>query len=125
MKRVALAVAILIGLAVPTWADFQDGVAAYERGDYTTAFREFKTLAEQGNAKAQLALGLMYELGRGVPRDDAEAVKWYRKAAEQGYARAQNNLGLMYGEGQGVPQDYAEAVKWYRKAAEQGRAKAQ
>ena len=68
----------------------------------------------------------MYELGRGVPQDDAEAVKWYRKATEQGHAEAQYILGVMYAEGrQGVPQDYAEAVKWWRKAALQGYALAQ
>ncbi len=67
----------------------------------------------------------MYGWGKGVPRDYAEAVKWYRKAAEQGYAGSQNNLGLMYDNGEGVPQNYAEAAKWYRKAAKQGEAIAQ
>ena len=67
----------------------------------------------------------MYASGRGVPQDDAEAVKWYRKAAEQGHADAQNNLGVMYASGRGVPEDAVEAVKWYRKAAGQGNADAQ
>ncbi len=125
MKRVALAVALLIGLATPSQAGFREGMIAYFSGDYATALQEFKPLAEQGNAKAQAALGIMYLAGQGVPQDYAEAVKWYRKAAEQGLAGAQHNLGLMYAQGQGVPQDYAEAVKWYRKAAEQGVAYAQ
>ena len=43
--------------------------------------------AEQGDAPAQLALGVMYAEGRGVPQDDAEAVRWYGLAAEQGHAR--------------------------------------
>ena len=81
--------------------------------------------AEQGNANAQFNLGLIYDNGRGVPQDFAEAAKWYRLAAEQGQADAQCNLGVMYSEGQGVAQDYAEAVKWYRQAAEQGQAGAQ
>ena len=82
--------------------------------------------AEQGNADAQYSLGVMYDDGRGVPQDGAEAVKWYRLAAEQGYSLAQFNLGVMYAHGsRGVPQDGAEAVKWYRLAAEQGRASAQ
>ena len=68
---------------------------------------------------------VMYDEGRGVPQDDAEAVKWYRLAAEQGNAAAQYNLGVMYDKGEGVPQDDAEAVKWYRLAAEQGAAAAQ
>jgi uncharacterized protein len=60
-----------------------------------------------------------------VPKDDAEAVKWFRRVADQGVASAQNLLGLMYENGQGVPQNYAEAAKWYRLAADQGVASAQ
>ena len=66
----------------------------------------------------------MYDYGRGVAKDYAEAVRWYRKAAEQGNANAQYNLGLMYEEGLGVAKDGAEAMRWFRKAAEQGYAKA-
>ena len=72
-----------------------------------------------------LNLGIMYDIGEGVPENNAEAVKWYRKAADQGHASAQCNLGLMYDNGEGVPENDAEAVKWYRKAADQGHAKAQ
>ena len=61
--------------------------------------------AEQGNAAAQFSLGLMYADGEGVPKDDAEAVRWYRLAAEQGNAAAQFSLGLMYADGEGVPKD--------------------
>ena len=81
--------------------------------------------AEQGDSEAQTDLGMRYHTGDGVPKDYAEAVKWYHKAAEQGHAIAQYNLGVMYAIGEGVPQDDAEAAKWYRKAAEQGRARAQ
>ena len=114
MKRLALAIVFVLGFTPPAWADFSDGVAAYNRGDYTTAFREFKPLAEQGFANAQNNLGVMYNRGDGVAQDYAEAVKWFRRAAEQGDASAQNNLGAMYNLGDGVPQDYAEAVKWFR-----------
>ena len=67
----------------------------------------------------------MYDIGRGVPQDDAEAVRWYRLAAEQGDASAQYNLGVRYDDGLGVPLDDAEAVRWYRLAAEQGHVSAQ
>ncbi|MDP6088531.1 MAG: tetratricopeptide repeat protein, partial [Nitrospinota bacterium] len=106
-------------------ADFAAGVAAYNRGDFKTAFKEFRRLALQGNAFAQYNLGLMYAKGRGVAQDYAQAVTWYRKAALQGNALAQSNLGFMYENGRGVAQDYALAVKWYRKAALQGFARAQ
>lgn len=84
----------------------------------------YRNLAETGDTNAQNWLGIMYQEGKVVPQNDAEAVKWYRKAAEQGYAHAQRNLGWMYRNGKGVPRDDAEAVKWYRKAAEQGHAEA-
>ena len=86
---------------------------------------EYRKAAEQGNADAQYNLGLCYEVGSGVPKDEVEAVKWYRKAAEQGYAEAQSNLGDSYLHGVGVKEDEVEGVKWYRKAAEQGYAEAQ
>ena len=70
-------------------------------------------------------LGVCYADGRGVAKDEVEAVKWYRKAAEQNDAEAQFNLGVCYANGQGVAKNEAEAVKWYRKAAEQNHAEAQ
>lgn len=80
--------------------------------------------AEQGDAvaqsNAQSNLGLMYDLGHGVPQDYAKAAAWYEKAAAQGHTMAQNNLGAMYASGQGVPQDYTKAKEWYEKAASQG-----
>ncbi len=77
-----LALAIM-ALAVPSNAGpFEDGNAAYQRGDYATALRLWRPLAEQGDAGAQYNLGLMYREGQGVSQDDAEAAKWYRKAAE-------------------------------------------
>lgn len=85
----------------------------------------FKIAAEQGDANAQLIMGVMYDQGEGVPQDDKEAVKWYKLAAEQGGAEAQYNLGMMYDQGEGAPQDDNEAFKWYKLSAEQGHASAQ
>ena len=58
----------------------------------------------------------MYDQGRGVPQDDAEAGIWLRKAAEQGHANAQFSLGMRCANGRSVQQDDAEAVTWFRKA---------
>ena len=116
----------IMALAVPAHAGpFEDGLAAYNRGDYATALQVWRPLAEQGDARAQFNLSFMYEDGRGVSQNYAEAVKWYRRAALQGWALAEYSLGQMHRDGQAVPQDYAEAAKWYRKAAEQGNAYAQ
>ena len=62
----------------------------------------------------------MYTEGKGVPQDDAEAVKWHRMAAEQGHPAAQCCLAIAYSAGNSVPEDHAEAVKWYDMAAKQG-----
>ena len=60
---------------------------------------------------------------RGLPKDEAQAVKWYRKAAEAGYAPSMVDLGFMYQHGRGgLSKDDAQAVSWFRKAAEAGEA---
>ena len=99
--------------------NFQDGMEAYLRRDYRTAFRIFKSLADQGQAMAQLQLGELYETGISVSKDYAEAAKWYRKASEQGEFRASEQLFKMYHEGRGVARNEAEAQKWAQKASEQ------
>ena len=113
----ALCAGFTLGLTAPAWAGFDEAEAAYQRGDYATAIGEFFSPTKEGIADAQYNRGVNYERGRGVPQDDAEAVKWYRKAAEQGTARAQHNLGLMYDKGRGVTQDYAQAHMWFNIAA--------
>jgi len=122
----ALVVVLAIGFSFSAIAETPaDGQVAYDRGDYATALRIWRELADQGYATAQVRLGLMYARGHGVSRDYAEAVRWYRKAAEMGYAWGQTNLGYMYATGRGVPKDDTEAVQWYRMAAEQGFAMAE
>lgn len=81
---------------------------------------ELKTKAEHGDAAAQTDIGWLYHEGAGLPKDDAEAMRWFRKAADQSYARAQDSIGEMYGAGWGVPRDAKEAISWHRKAADQG-----
>ena len=102
------------------YADFQAGLDAAQKEDYATALREWKPLAEAGNAGAQHNLARMYYNGYGVPQDYKEAVKWYEKAAQQGDAGAQYNLGFMYAKGQGVLQDYVRAHMWWNIAASSG-----
>ena len=96
-----------------------------DQENYEEAFKLYRILAEQGDARAQYMLGICYENGIGVAKDKTKAVRWYRKAAEQGNAEAQYSLGICYDLGIGVAKDKAEAVRWYRKAAEQGLAVAQ
>lgn len=101
-------------------ADFQAGLDAYNRGDFTTALKEWQPLAEQGEANSQYNMGLLYARGQGVAQDYQEALAWYEKAAEQGVPAAEYNLGVMYANGQGVAANQEQAEKWFLKAAEKG-----
>jgi uncharacterized protein len=114
----------IVSLAVPAWADFQAGMDAYNRGDYATALREWRPLAEQGDASAQFQLGLLYDNGDGVPRDYAKARQWYERAAAQGGVKAQFYLGLQSAYGEGGPLDLVQAHMWYSLAAGNGYAHA-
>lgn len=79
-----------------------------------------KANAESGDATAQRQLGWICQTGDGVPKDLAEALKWYRKSAAQGNALAQNDIGNFYENGRVVAQDYVEAMKWYLLSANKG-----
>lgn len=128
MKRRLLApllFAALMPFTAPAHAGWEEAVAAYNKGDYAVAAKEFRPFAEQGQATAQYILGWIFQNGDGVPHDDAEAAKWYLKAGEKGNADAQYALGSLYAAGSGVKRDDAEAVKWFRKAADQNKAGAQ
>ena len=102
-----------------------DGVDAAHGGDYVLARRLFEPLAEQGKAAAQFNLGYLYANGRGVRRDDAQAVNWYRKAANQGLPIAQYYLGLAIKYGDIGSPDPVEAARWFRRSAEQDYHRAQ
>jgi len=109
-----------VAVSGPAADPFKDGQAAYARGDYATALRVLRPLAEQGNAGAQLGLGMMNANGWGVPQDDAEAARWWLLAADQGDVFAQFNLGVMFARGTGVPKDFIQAYLWLILAASQG-----
>jgi uncharacterized protein len=111
----SLMLAAIAGASVA--GPLEDGEAAFKRGDYATALRLWRPLANQGDARAQYYLGAIYANGQGVPQDHAKALKWFRLGANQGDARAQYYLGATYAN--------AEALQWFRLAAEQGDARAQ
>ena len=108
MKPLVATVAVLVALATGAPVQAQ-----------TPELDELRALAEQGDASAQILLGVVYDNGRGVPQDDAEAVRWYRLAADQGDAFSQVILGVKYRNGEGTPQDFVEAHMWFNLAAAQ------
>ena len=120
-RTICLTLAVLLGSTGTSWgADFQKGLAAAQSGDFATALREWRPLAEDGHADAQYGLGVMYHKGQGVLQDYKTAVRWYTLAAEQGDADAQYNLGGMFYKGQGVIQDDVYAHMWFNIAAASG-----
>lgn len=99
-------------------SSYEDGAAAFERGDREEAFQIWEGLAEGGDVESQFALGNLNDSKGvsdfyGVPSNDALAVKWYEMAADQGHAGAQYFLAHMYEDGRGVSEDYVAAYKWY------------
>ncbi len=82
------------------------------------------TLANGGNAKAQLLVGLKYLDGDGVAVDEGAAAKWLQRAADQGEPIAQYRLGTLFERGHGVATDAPKAVRLYEAAARQGNRKA-
>lgn len=118
--------ATLLSAGVAWAGPYEDGLAAYKRGDYAEALKLLRPIASEGDAKAQQIVGSMFFEGKGVAVDKSEGLKWYRLAAAQGNADVQWQLGEMYETGM-LPSgsDFGEAIKWYRLAAAQGYAPAQ
>ena len=125
MPRLLCPVVFALCIVAHAQADIYSANEALVRGEFAAAAREFKALAEAGDAGAQASLGYLYYAGEGVPQDYERAVFWYGKAAVQGNRDAQYNLAVAYAFGEGVAQDLAEAALWYRRAAQQGHTLAQ
>ena len=100
------------------------GCRMFAEGNWEEAVSWFCKAAEQGDAEAQLHLGVMYGEGLGVEQSNEKAAEWYRKAAEQGNADAQVVLGCCYEFGDGLPIDLKKAALWYGRAGKQGHEKA-
>lgn len=129
VRTLAASVLVLFAASVAAVAGpYDDGLAAYKKGDWNSAYKILKPIAESDtsqSAGAQQRLGLLSEHGRGTAKDPAQAAKWYQKAADRGDMVAQGRLARLYRLGLGVPRDPALAAKWSIKAATQGSAPAQ
>ena len=98
MKRLALglALALLALPAAPVKADdFRGGLAAYNRGEYASAAKAWRPLAEQGHAKAQFNMAMLHFKGRGVPHDHVTGYMWFRLSLAHGYKRAAEGLEVV------------------------------
>ena len=120
LATLALTAQVQDGKTSDPLANFEAGIVAYQANDLPLAYTAFLAAAEEGHADSQFNVGLMYEQGIGVGKNEKDAVLWYGKAASQGNASAQFNLGVLYEHGSGTNVDFAKANEWYRKASVQG-----
>ena len=118
-------VMVLSGTTPSFAADFELGLEAFRQGDIEEALDEWRPLAQDGDRDAQQALGMVYEYGHGLGRDDAQAVHWYLRAAAQGHPEALYRLGVFYDNGWGGARVDGLAVDFYERAAQLGHAFAQ
>lgn len=132
--RLIIAGFMLVLFSLPVAADkpappaadkFQDGASAFSAGQYAKARELWLPLAENGDARAQHAIGRLHEKGKGVERNFAQAFFWFQKAAEKNHADSQYRLAVGYAAGLGVKKDEATALSWLRKAANNGHKRAQ
>jgi hypothetical protein len=130
---VALRLAFLAALvfcqsaALPTIskaASAEEGNLAFDAGQYKEAESIWLALAKKGDPTAEFSLGLLYDLGKGVPENASTAFEWYLLAGQTGLAVAQFNVGVMYDSGRGTTRSMTKAALWYARAAAQGHSRA-
>lgn len=92
---------------------------AFAVGDYIWEEKFNKALpkAEQGDTKAQYAVGEMLEKGKGTVKNTKKAFSWYSKAAKQGNKKAAYKVGRAYLDGKGISRNYKKAHEWFKKSA--------
>ena len=100
-------------------ADFAKGTAAYDAGDFATARRYWKPLADNYDLAALRNMGHLYSLGLGVETSPQKALSYYQRAADLGFAPAQFNLAMMYLKSDGIAYDGEQGRKWLALSAAQ------
>lgn len=122
LMRTARHLAAGVTLAISAWganaATFEEGSAAYRKGDHTGALAIWESLANAGVSNAQYAAGYLYQNGLGTEKNTTRAALLYDEAARQGDRDAQYALGMLLQFGDGVSQDFPQALAWFQKAAE-------
>jgi TPR repeat protein len=120
LNRIAVAILPMALWCASLAADTNEGLLAFDQGDFLAAIELLGPEAQRGDPDAQFALGVIYLNGLGVDPDPERAGRSFRLSAEQGLISAQLELAKLYREGIGVPQDFAEMTLWYGKAALSG-----
>jgi len=115
--RTALSLLLALGVTLSGCAELAGPLGIQEERDRLT-FAKFLARARAGNAESRTLLGFMLFFGEGIPRNRAEAHRWFHAAADQGNLRAQRNLAVMHYLGAGVPRNPDEAERYFRLARE-------
>ncbi len=118
--RLALMLLVALFAAGGARADFRRADEALARKDYAAVLASCSEDARRGEKNCQNHLGNLYRFGLGVPRDDAQALRWLQASAAQQQPYAQEALGQLYRRGQGVPLDLDKAVALISASAAQG-----
>jgi TPR repeat protein len=100
---------------VGSW--LEDGLADPQgrilvRANVRAAARWYGLSASAENSTGQIHFGVLLSDGRGVRRDDAEALRWFKRALRQGDACAPNNIACVYRD----RGNKRLAMFWYRRA---------
>src|SRR6516164_5430380 len=109
MKNLVVALILILSSIANAKDLARSADQAANDGDFYTALRLYRQLANKGDARAQYKVGVMIQ-----DENPKKAVKWLKSSAHKGYAAAQYKLGTMYEDGRGVPLDKNEAAKWYK-----------
>lgn len=109
--------ALWLSAAAAGASDFTRATAHYRGGQYQQALDILQPLAASGDPYAQYTIGVMYDDGRGVPKNLKLAHIWYLRAARNGLADAQFMAGMFYAVGRGRPQEVVRAYVWLDLAA--------
>jgi TPR repeat protein len=122
MKKELLILSIFFALASTSYANFQDGLKAYKGENYRAAFKEWKSLADEGDAESQYSLAHLYVFGKGTLKSYKYAIKYYFKAAKQNHPQAQlewAKLALKIIKGNLIAElKEKDKLKAYKKVAE-------
>ena len=125
ISRLALAALFILLMNGASADALDDGLSAFNVGDYGRAMQLWQPLADDGDPKAQYNVALLYYKGLGVEQDYRTALVWYNQAARAGHVQAMFNMGMMYLNGEGVFRSNQDAFYWISEAAKRGLAAAQ
>ncbi|MDY6187442.1 MAG: tetratricopeptide repeat protein, partial [Campylobacter sp.] len=97
------------GIELPSFGaknDHEQGIAFYNNKEYDKAAELFKKVCDGGEVRGCSNLGVMYEKGFGVEKNEQKAVELYKKACDGGHMLGCHNLGSRYAIGNGVKKDF-------------------